>query len=275
VVNNKKTISLSERHGFTLLEILVSISILSLMLVVLAQLAEISSKSMNDGVRRADNFTKARSALDLFASDIANGIFRSDLGAFRDDKGLYSEGFFTRRPGIGGDRPLSLIAYRNNQMSSVLERASKTILWSDPFIGFGDATKISRFSSLAPTDYQEIATGILQLQFYFIDASGNYGREYANGYNTSSAGTSFTAATFSRAVGIALVSVDETTYQLLKTTGDIQALAGEFKPQITQNQSYQQHWNEVLLLPSVVNSYPASIRKNVRIFERVIPLPEI
>jgi prepilin-type N-terminal cleavage/methylation domain-containing protein len=265
-------------RAFTLIEILVATTILSLMVLVLAQLTDLSSRSMNDGMRRADNFTKARAALDLFATDIALGVFREDLGAFRTNVvGDYTPAFFTRRPGIGGDRALSLIAYRTVPAQARLERANRTILWTDASpIGFGTPNALPRFTALTSTDYQEIATGIIAWQLYFIDSDGNYRDKYEPTYSQTPAGLPYLLGVVRptcKAVGVALASIDEANLKILNASGKLGDLQNELPAQTNQDQTYQAFWSKTLRSSSIIGSLPVPVRSSLRIFERLITLP--
>ena len=247
------------QNAFTLIELLTATAVLALMVVALAQLSGITTRSVSEGLRRADNFSKARAALHLIAQDITGGVFRSDLAAFRDGNGAFAPAFYTRRQGLGGDRALSFVAYELAPQVAVLRRGNQAVPWNDPAgPGFGQPLAAARFSALAPDDYQDIAEGILRLEFFFVDEAGDYQSDF--GANT-------------RAVGIALAIADSEALGLLKQTGrlgDLRNLLTIQTPTVTE--SYLETWGANLNSPTFA-SFPDKVRSGVRIFERIIPLP--
>src|ERR1700729_994371 len=74
--------SASSRRGFTLIEMLVSVSIISFMLVMMAQMTGLAEQAWRLEQNRIDNFTKARAMLDLITDDLQRAVFRGDLPAF-------------------------------------------------------------------------------------------------------------------------------------------------------------------------------------------------
>ncbi len=246
-------------RGFTLIELLVAMAVLALLVVALGQLSGATSSSVSQGLRRADTSTRARAALDLVGQDISGGVFRPDLGAFPPDGTGSTPTFYTRRPGVGGDRSLSLIAYDFDSTGANLLRASQSVLWSDTAgIGFGSPGSVAGFASLTPADYQEIVHGVVRFAIYFIDASGQYQSQYDSQ---------------SRAVGIALAMADDRALQVLEETGKLGALQSRFSLQSSNPTSnYLRHWGDVIdNLPPA--DFPEPVRAGLRISERTIPLP--
>ncbi len=152
----------SSRRGFTLVEMLVSISIVSFMLVVLAQVTGLTEKAWRLEQNRIDNFTKARSMLDLISDDLQRAVIRSDLPVFgtgaptvNSANGLsyftgtvYTTAFYTRIPGVPSTattpvRDLSLVSYVLKPSAApdrvVLQRSDLAVPWTSsaniPFQG--------------------------------------------------------------------------------------------------------------------------------------------
>ncbi len=256
----KNSVASSRRgQAFTLIELLVATAVLALMVVGLAQLGGITSRSVGEGLRRADNFAKARAALELISQDVAGGVFRPDLAAFRDDGGNFQPAFFSRRTGLGGDRALSLVAYKVDPAAGVLERASLAVPWSDTSgIDFGTATAIPRFANLTAADYQQLSSGIVRLEFFFLDSAGNYQAEYSD---------------TTRALGVAMAVLDGTGFALLNQSGQLAALQALLPPQLpVPTESYLVSWRNTLDDPAFASAFPEKIRSGLRVFERVFPL---
>ena len=108
----------ARRPGFTLVELLVSISVLSIMAVGLATMMSFVMKTWVSGINSADNFTKARVVLNLLDRDIQMMIMRRDLAAFVNSSGNSAWSFYTNVEGIPGTglttpdtRTISLVQY--------------------------------------------------------------------------------------------------------------------------------------------------------------------
>lgn len=246
-------------RGFTLIELLTAMAILALMVVALAELSGLTTRTVSAGLRKADSFSKARAVLEIFSQDVASGVFRSDLGAFRDGAGAFAPTFYSRRAGIGGDRALSLLAYNADPGTATLLRASSPVLWADPSgLGFGVPGSIGRFSALSASDYQPIVEGIVRMEFFFLDGEGNYQSQFDSS---------------TRAVGVALAIVDGPALELLKKSGRLTSLQTLLLSQpVPQTESYLSFWGDVINGPTFA-AFPAPVRSGLRIFERIIPLP--
>jgi prepilin-type N-terminal cleavage/methylation domain-containing protein len=72
----------SSRSGFTLVEILVAIAILSIVAVGLLQILNLSVQTWQQGMIRTNCYIKARTVLDTAVADIQRGEFRSELHNF-------------------------------------------------------------------------------------------------------------------------------------------------------------------------------------------------
>ncbi len=150
------------RHGFTLVEILVAMAVLSLMLFVAVQLINGVSVTVGQSGKRMDSDTQARLTFNKMALDIAKMVLRSDVdySSFKqpaatlsaayggasfpanlqpgnDRMGFYSEttGYFSgaTQPSGSGKAPISLVAYMiasdSNNASQVLRRLGKGLGW--------------------------------------------------------------------------------------------------------------------------------------------------
>jgi type II secretory pathway pseudopilin PulG len=73
------------KSSFTLVEILVAVAVMSLILLILAQMTGTVNQAWQAGVGRVDNFTKARAILDLAASDVQHAVIRNDYPIFQSE----------------------------------------------------------------------------------------------------------------------------------------------------------------------------------------------
>ena len=149
------------RGGFTLAEMLVSISVLTLLVLMLTQVMNNAAPIARTANKRMDTDTQARTVLDRIAVDLARMLKRTDVDyymkgptnynghgnghAYRHrvqtgQQGSDQIAFFSQVPGYypsGAQSPVSLVAYRVNQNTSAgnpaylkLERMGKGLLWN-------------------------------------------------------------------------------------------------------------------------------------------------
>lgn len=250
-------------HGaFTLLELLTAFCVLTLLILLMSQMWSAAGASAQEGKRRIDNFSKARSTLDVFSRDIRAGVFRSDLAAFVSDTGARSIAFYTQRPGVGSDvRNLSLVTYQIDRDKARLKRGSLPLRWDDAAdrISFNNTNSLPMVAGIIP---EEVANGILRVGIYFVDASGTISKNYSDQ---------------TRAVGITLATVDEETLkvltpaQLTSLTASDQALPDD--PSATPSQTLKGFWDGKVATAGFFDGYPSQLRSGLRIFERYVMLP--
>jgi hypothetical protein len=133
----------SRRSSFTLVEMLVSITVLSLLLLLIFSIAAATLAVSDSTGRKADTSNEAKQVLDRIALDIAGMINRPDVDQFyykgtgNDKMFFYSQqsGFFDPTVGTVGQSPVTLVGYRVNTNTSlnpaapVLERLSQGMIW--------------------------------------------------------------------------------------------------------------------------------------------------
>lgn len=148
--------------AFTLVELLVSIAVITLIIAMVAQLTKNATAIAGTGSKHIDTDTQARFVLDRMALDLGRMIKRADVDYYvkapigyknpkAHGKGLKLKtgepgndqiAFFSEVPGYydnpptGGLSPLSLVTYRINAASPTsqtylqLERMGKGLLWN-------------------------------------------------------------------------------------------------------------------------------------------------
>lgn len=139
----------SPRGAFTLVELLVSMAVLSLMLALILQLFSSATDVTTRGGKHMDSDSQARILFDRMAVDFAQMVRRSDVdyllkqptnkmegdaGGMNDQIAFYSEvpGYY---PAVGSQSPVSLVAYRiNSKISGAtynqVERMGKGLVWN-------------------------------------------------------------------------------------------------------------------------------------------------
>ncbi len=243
------------RSSFTLVEIMVAISVLSLMAVLIAQVVTGISGTWQTGLRRINNFAKGRAMLDLVAQDIQAGVFRSDLAAFPNSQAA----LYTRRQGVGGVRSLTLVTYAINASDpeSSLQRGDLAVNWTST-ISFGDTNDFGTNIPVA----RDTAAGVVGFQMAFVQADGTF----STIYSTNSANPT-------RAVDVALAVVDDQTLHLLAASNKTTLLRTALKGAVTGTRSVRADWEDYLRSGIQWSTYPKSLAIGLKIFERYVPLP--
>ena len=160
-MTNHFKLSTARRSGraFTLAEMLVSISVLTLLVLMLTQLMNNAAPIARTANKRMDTDTQARTVLDRIAVDLARMLKRTDVDYYikgptnynghgnghaygqrvqTGQQGSDQFAFFSQVPGYypsGAQSPISLVAYRvnanpNSASYLMLERMGKGLLWN-------------------------------------------------------------------------------------------------------------------------------------------------
>ncbi|HEY8967211.1 MAG TPA: hypothetical protein VIM58_12235, partial [Candidatus Methylacidiphilales bacterium] len=236
---------------------------MAVLVVMISRVGAAAAKSTQEAKRRADNFTKARSALDLFATDVKAGLFRADLAAFKDSGGADAISFYTLRPALGtGVRNVSLVSYWLDAVRARLERGSLPLQW-DGAAGLISFNNTASLPAVSQASGEDVADGILRVRLSFIDAAGNLSHSYSAN---------------SRTVGITLVVVDAETLALLQP-GQLARLTspqGAFPDDSRDRpaETLQAYWEGKEKAGGFFDGYPAPLRSGLRIFERYVALPK-
>ena len=130
-------------RAFTLLEIMVSVVVLSILVIILSRIVTNATTITTLGNKRMDTDSQVRPVLDRMVADFGQMIKRSDVDIYA--KGLDPEAgndriaFFSNVPGYyrsnSNQSPISLVAYRINADTSSasynrMERMGKGLLWN-------------------------------------------------------------------------------------------------------------------------------------------------
>ncbi len=249
------------REGFTLVEVLVAVTVMSIMLALMATALLTMSTTWQDAQKRVNNFTKARAMLDIMDHDIQFGLFRSDLPAFPNGNAMPVQ-FYTMRPGISTTQPVrsfSAVSYSIPAGSSVLQRSDLSFQWADG-IAFGTATTFP--TTLTPRD---TAPGMIDFKVLFMQKDGTLSATYS---------TSTTNPT--KAIGFTLAVVDDQTLVFLTAANKVTTLqtALESAYSATPTRDVKANWEDYLNGATMNwTSYPKSLGVGFKIFERYVILP--
>lgn len=259
------------RRAFTLLEVLVSVSILTVILLLFTQIIGVVSETWRAGVARADNFAQARVVLGLIERDVQAMVLRPDLPAFVDDSGKTACAFYTRYPGIGTGRRLSLISYELTGAAAdpKLQRAD----YGFAFTGatgpagprYGDTAKLA---DLGETTRQPLVEAVLAFKVQFIRVDGQLAAAYK--YNSADP----LAVDNTTAVVISMVVLDSGAHGLARSSNSLSTVAATFDGAPPTGETYAQHWRGLLSSGDLPANIPKPVSRGLRAFERRIVLPQ-
>jgi prepilin-type N-terminal cleavage/methylation domain-containing protein len=194
-MNMRISPSRNNSGGFTLIEVLVSMTVLGLMMVGVAQMMNSAMSATLGSYKHMDADTEARMVLDRIAFDIAKITKRADVdyyfqkGTGNDQMAFYSESGGYYPSGVTTTTPesnVSLVGYRINS-SNQLERLSKALVWNgvtsstsgaagltstDKAMAFLPQTIASTWPLVegagADPDYQVIGEQVFRLEYCFL-----------------------------------------------------------------------------------------------------------
>jgi prepilin-type N-terminal cleavage/methylation domain-containing protein len=189
----------SNRHGFTLAEMLVSIAVLTLLVLFVSRLFSSAVSVTTATNKHIDCDLQARQLFDRMTTDFAQMIKRQDVDYYIKSSADTETGndrlaFFSQVPGyypsIGSQSLTSLVAYRVNSDSSSqsfnkMERMGKGLLWNGvsttkmPLI-FGLATITNNWptatdSTSADPDYELVGPQVFRFEYFYFMKDGTLG----------------------------------------------------------------------------------------------------
>ena len=236
-------------HGFTLAELLVSVSILALLVLFISRLFTAAASLTTTGSKHIDCDLQARQLFDRMAVDFGQMIARADVDSYV--KGLDPEtgndriAFFSQVPGYypssGSPSPISLVAYRVNAKSTSasynrIERMGKGLLWNGvsttdkplifgatptlqtnwPSATVGDPNNAS-YDDAPDYDYEVIGPQVFRFEYFYFLKDG-----------TLAAAPTGNGMLGVKAISVCIAVVDPKSKVLLSNT-QLVTLAGKMK----------------------------------------------
>ena len=176
----------SER-AFSLVELLVSIAILTLLVLLVTNLFNSAAAVITSGNKRMDADGQARPLLNRLALDMAQLVKRPDVDYFFKTSANVQTGndrfaFYSMVPGYSSGTPgtVSLVAYRATEQNKV-ERMAKGLLWNGVsptssrmvFLPLTIAsTWPAAVDATADADYESIGPNVFRFEYGYQLTSG-------------------------------------------------------------------------------------------------------
>lgn len=265
--------STSPQRGFTLMELMVTMAVLSIIMVMALQVTETARNAIRISEARALNDTIARRAFDPLAEDLGKILIREDARIeFESRPGNDNIAFLALRrgPSAGeeiGDREVSLIRY------SMIDDPQEGPLFVRGALGYqfdgagGDALVLNAtaaFPTIPEGNFQSVSKNMLRFEVeYLVESANGITREViAPDTSKDLRGVIITVATLDdrslRGVGISRLP----------------ELASKF-PDATAAENTLKAWTEIRddLAKSGLGGYPKQALETLRCYQRTLLIP--
>ena len=268
---------------------LIAVTVLTLLIVLFAQLFNSASTITSLGTKRIDADSSARPLLDRMGVDFSQMVKRSDVSYFvktqanlqmgNDQIAFYSAvtGYY---PSPSKQSPVSLVAYRVNSDSTSpsynkVERMGKGLIWSGasptyiPILFLAPAgtptTTIDNIwpaatnSSTSDSDYELVGPNVFRFEYYYLLTTG----ALSPGPWTS---TNAVAIKDVAAIAVAIAAMDSKS-KVLVTNSQIATIAGSLSDYTASMGPGQllAGWQTAL---DGITGIPRQVVSNTRLYER-------
>lgn len=261
-VMRSSPISRQNKGAFSLVEMLTAIAVLSLIVIGLGQILNMTTATWKRGQQESNNLEKARIMMDLFSRDLQCAILRNDLAAFPSGQ----IAFYTQRPGVangssGDSRDVSLVMYQMNN-SNILQRFDFPTAWSSSpdVISFGNTSTLPKLTAAKSRD---TVSGIVDYKVVFLYSDGTFNIIY-----------DVTKTKLLRAVALTIAVIDDQTLLQLDKSQQTASKMGMLQTALDNvslgaSSSYKAAWENYLSTMDWT-PYPKGFGSGLRIFERYV-----
>jgi prepilin-type N-terminal cleavage/methylation domain-containing protein len=268
--------------AFTLVEMLVSITILTLIVLLVSRLFN-SASALNTSVnKRMDVDEQVRPFLDRVAIDLAQMVKRSDVDYFLKSPSNTQTGndqiaFYSVVSGYNATSagPVSLVAYRINSRNQA-ERMAKGLIWNgDSSTGtpivFMPLTISTTWASATDTsadiDYELAAPNVFRFEYYYVLTSSNLSD---TPWDSAAGHTAPSGMRDVAAISVVIAAIDAKSRVLLSGTQLATVARGmsDFTGSMAQGALAAQ-WQRTL---DATTGLPRSAITSIRIYQRYFPI---
>jgi len=272
--------------GFTLVEMLVSIAVMTLIVLSVAHLFNDAATLANLGNKRMEADGQTRPLLDRIAIDVAQMLKRSDVDYYlktptnvqpgNDQIAFYSEvpGYY---PSVGSQSPISLVSYRINTRGKA-ERLGQGLVWngvspSNTPIVFLPQTIAANWPAIvdetADSDYEIAAANVFRFEYSYWLTNGDLSDIP---WDTTAGHTTINGMQDVVALSVAIAVIDPKSRTLLSDTqvAAIAARMNDFAPSMGPGALLAQ-WQSAL---DATNDMPRPAISGIRIYQRYFSLAQ-
>ena len=281
--------ALSRHHSnaFTLVELLVSVSVLTLLILLVSQLVNSATMATTSSNKHMDADGQARLLLDRMGMDFSRMVKRGDVDYFLKINGATPQAgndqiaFFSEVPGYssGSPSPVSLVAYRVNSNFQI-ERLGKGLLWNGashtetPMV-FLPSTIAATWpaaadATTADSDYEIIGPQVFRFEYYYFLKNGACS---ANPWDAS-ASTGVNGFRDVAAIAVTIAVIDPKSRglagnsQLATLAGQMEDFTNGMKPGALEAQ-----WQDKINASTIPHLATSSVRVYSRFFH-LAPSPQ-
>ncbi|XHR27803.1 MAG: type II secretion system protein J [Chthoniobacteraceae bacterium] len=290
-----KRISTAPAGGFTLVEWLVTMTILALLIVLAAQVCNGARWIQCTSNRRLDADEEARSVFDRMAMDFAQMLRRPDVDYWlKDDVNRWNDGtgndqlaFFSSVPGYypedAWNSPISVVGYWVDPVEG-LQRHSCGLLWNgmaraDPQMifagvsrsnGSGTNTLLENWPGaikpLGDDGSEPAGAGVFRMEYYYVLRSDAAHPPTLSALPWQQGGASVNGLRDVAAFGVVLAIIDARGRALLsqKALGDLAGAMENFSATTTQPGDLEARWQAALQ----TSGLPPAALSSIRIYRR-------
>lgn len=282
----------SSRSGFSLIELLVSITVLAIMVLIIAQMVTGTADTTKLSRKRIDADNEVRRIFDRMALDFDGMLDRSDVDFLvRKLAGNDEFYFFSEAPGRSGGgvvtQPVSLVGYRLNTQQQI-ERLGWGLQWDAAppegpvFLTFSSgvplaATTLEGAYSTVLTDDQNYSTlgeGVFRMELDFVLKPENgqpakFSSSPFRSGGSSPFGNSGKGLSDVYGIVVTLVVLDKDSRKIV-SSGDLSGLVSKFAD-TTEGATPSGEWHNVVDNPSSLGIPPAAAAQ-IRIYQRTFSL---
>lgn len=281
--------AVGSRSGFTLAEMLVSMAVLAILILLIAQLFNSTMRATSVSTTHLEADDRARVLFGRMAADFSRIVTRTDVDAYLKSAATPQAGndqfaFYSEVDGYSSSsdaqNTVALVAYRVNPGGAravpSVERMGKALGWSGSagiqsvaFLPLTiSATWPAATNGLADADYEEISADTFRMETYYLLRSGTLS---AVPWDTVAGGTSVNGFQDVAAIGVAIAMADRRAVTAAGGTAapfvSLASKLGDFQAGMKVGQLEQQ-WQAAVTASGAV---PA-IQSGIHIYGRLFPV---
>lgn len=274
--------------GFSLVEVLVSLAVLTFIVLLVNQLFSGATRVTTLGSKRMDTQAQARPLFDRMQVDFAQMPKRADLDYYLKTSANAQPGndqlaFFSEVTGYSSGSPgtVSLVAYRINGLTTSaaymkLERMSKGLVWhgttpTEIPVVFLPLTISSQWSAAtstntADTDYDLYGPQVFRFEYRYVLKSGAFS---LTPWDTTAGSTAVNGLRDVAAIVVAIATIDPQS-KVLASDADLATLAAAMNDFDATGVpgALEQQWQAAAL----ASSLPKPAASSIRIYSRYFTL---
>ena len=273
-------------NAFTLVELLVSVSILVVLVLLVGRLFSSAATLTTSGNKRMDAEAQIRPLFERMTVDFSQMVKRGDVDYYLKSPGNTQPGndqiaFYSTVPGyypsLSYQSPVSVVAYRTNAISTSanytkLERMAKGLIWSGvsttntPIVFLPltiSGTWPAATDNTTDSDYELIGPYVFRFEYYYVLKSGGLS---ITPWDTSAGHTSVSGMQDVAAISVCMAVIDPksrvlvTDAKLTTLTGNLVDFTSSMKPGDLLSQ-----WQTTL---DATTGIPKPAISAVRLYER-------